>query len=202
MSEQVFYGELPGVGMCFTWVLTLRKAVLGCSCLIPPCSDLQSSSSLKLCLLSTISPVHFNEATQTVLYGQNWLWKCLYPSLPYVTHGLWCLLSLSTLIRVLENLIFVKSLLVFITAILSLLNLNESYDPIHHPADVNRNITASPEDFGLSWGLEEHQVALCLQLRRILLAATGYLVVTLCRQGSVVYIFSSLPSGLAPQSCF
>lgn len=56
--------------------------------------------------------------------------------------------------------------------------------------------------FGPDSGLEEHQVALCLQLRRILLAATGYLVVTLCRQKSVVCIFSSLSSGLAPQSWF
>lgn len=74
---------------------------------------------------------------------------------------------------------FCKKFTGFITAILSLLNLNESYDPIHHPADVNRNITAFPEDFGLSSGLEEHQVTLCLQLKRILLAATGCLMGTL-----------------------
>lgn len=76
------------------------------------------------------------------------------------------------------------------------MNLNGSYDPIHHPADVNSNIPAFTVGFGQSLMLYEHeQVALWLQIRRIMQSAPVRLAVTIhglkWQKNPLVYIFSS-----------
>lgn len=80
------------------------------------------------------------------------------------------------------------------------MNLNESYDPIHHAADVNRSIAAFTVGFRQSLVQHQHeQVALWLWMGRVLQAATLHPAVTLHGfrwQKSPLFVFSVLLLGL------